>query len=405
MTYQSSDSMTDTAVILAPDDSGLAPLFGVPPIRRLVLILEGAGFKFFHVIGQVQPIIPLLGDLVPPTNFHAVNDPLLLENFTGKIFPAVDKPVVILKSNLVIDRDSFGRFMRADHGSVPRLMEPRTARGQGLYLVDPAEVGSGLRALWLEDESLSDLAGRSYKVHGTERFPFLVGRDGSGTRVAEGELVSGLSSQTADRDSFLSRHFDRPISRFVSRRLARTAITPNQITLIGVTLGLLAAFLFSRTGYWAPLAGAVLFLVCITVDGIDGEVARLKLMETRFGHYLDVVTDNVVHFAIFAGIAFGLFRASGDPLYLHALWVLMGGFTLCIFAVYQCILKRSPAELERSPRTVRLLALLTNRDFAYILLLLAVIHRLDWFLLGAAAGTYVFAAILWMMRWMETRHA
>ena len=79
------------------------------------------------------------------------------------------------------------------------------------------------------------------------------------------------------------------------------------------------ALLLSWSGYWPHLIGALLFLLCIIVDGVDGEVARLKLQETRFGHLLDVVTDNFVHLAIFARIALGLYHDSGDPVYIRLL--------------------------------------------------------------------------------------
>jgi hypothetical protein len=40
-----------------------------------------------------------------------------------------------------------------------------------------------------------------------------------------------------------------------------------------------------------------------------------------------------------------------------------------------------------------LAALLVNRDFAYLVVLLALIHRLSWFLFGATAGVYVVAIV------------
>lgn len=149
--------------------------------------------------------------------------------------------------------------------------------------------------------------------------------------------------------------------------------------------------------------GSLLFLFCIIVDGVDGEIARLKMQESPFGHQLDVIADNIVHSAIFVGLALGLYRVSGDPLYLHLLGILLGGFALCGIAVYQCILKRSSNELEQSGLALRIMALMSNRDFAYILVVLALIGRLHWFLIGAAGGTYLFAAVLWLINFHEKR--
>jgi phosphatidylglycerophosphate synthase len=215
--------------------------------------------------------------------------------------------------------------------------------------------------------------------------------------------MKALASQTAGTDGFLARHLNRRVSRPISRRLVLTPITPNQITLGGASIGMIGAFLLSWTGYWPHLIGALLFLFCIIVDGVDGEIARLKLQETPLGHLLDVITDNIVHIAIFVGIALGLYRDSGDPEYWRILGLLLGGFGLCGVAVYQCILKRSPDELRQSVKTIRIMVMLSNRDFAYVVVALALVQRLDWFLIGAAAGTYLFAAALWIISFYERR--
>ena len=149
--------------------------------------------------------------------------------------------------------------------------------------------------------------------------------------------------------------------------------------------------------------GSLLFLCCVVLDGVDGEVARLKLQESRFGHHLDIVTDNIVHIALFTGIALGLFRDTGDSRYLHALWLVLAGFGACALAVYYCILRRTGNELDRLPGTLRVMSLLTNRDFAYLVLFLAVAGRLNWFLIGAAIGSYFFAGILYVMKLYENR--
>jgi phosphatidylglycerophosphate synthase len=51
--------------------------------------------------------------------------------------------------------------------------------------------------------------------------------------------------------------------------------------------------------------------------GVDGELARLKMTESRFCARLDVTTDNLVHVALFAGIMTGCYRASGSQAYIY----------------------------------------------------------------------------------------
>ena len=217
--------------------------------------------------------------------------------------------------------------------------------------------------------------------------------------------IGSLAMPAMADDGFIARHFDRHISRRISSRLARTPMTPNGVTLVGMTIGLTAAFLLSLPGYLPHLLGSLLFVFCVIVDGVDGELARLKLQESRFGHYLDITTDNLVHLAIFVGIAFGLYHDTGNARYLRILWVMLGGFGLCLLAVYQCILRLSEDQLKASPNVIRFMALLSNRDFAYLIALLALVDRLNWFLIGSALGSYVFAAALWIIRYREGRRA
>ena len=393
----------NSAIILAPDDKGLQPLFGVPAVRRLALLARQMGLRAVHVIGHVEPLMPLLTDLIPQNAFHAAGDPVAWDAIVAGMSLPGDERVFVFESNLVIDRHSLAWLMEAGKGTGRYIMETFQKKGQGLYLVYPSDLGALLPALWLKDASLLNLSERAQKVGGVEGLPYAIDQGTEETRISEDKLIAALSFQTAADDGFLARHFDRLISRFISSRLAHTAVTPNQVTLGGVSIGLLGAFLLSRPGYWVQLMGAFLFLFCVIVDGVDGEIARLKLKETRFGHYLDVVTDNIVHIAVFMGIAFGLFNETCDPGYLHALWFLMGGFGLCVLAVYQCILRRSPEELERSPRMIRFMSLLTNRDFAYLVFLLAAVHRLNWFLVGSAVGAYLFALTLWAMSIYKNR--
>jgi len=101
----------------------------------------------------------------------------------------------------------------------------------------------------------------------------------------------------------LSRFRDRAndLLRPVAEAIARTGVSPNTLTFIGLVVGLVAAIFFARGEQ--QLAGLTL-LVAGFFDIIDGAVARVLRRETAFGGVLDSVVDRYVDFLIFAGIIY-----------------------------------------------------------------------------------------------------
>src|SRR5690348_2394122 len=132
--------------------------------------------------------------------------------------------------------------------------------------------------------------------------------------------------------------------------------------------------MFAAPGYWMRFLGALLFLLSITVDGVDGELARLTMTESNFGGMLDMVTDNVVHVALFIAIFIGCYRASGSPTYVNTLLPLvLGGFALCALATYLAF----HVEGEKAEEWLGQVDRISGRDFAYLLVILAAINRLN----------------------------
>jgi phosphatidylglycerophosphate synthase len=218
--------------------------------------------------------------------------------------------------------------------------------------------------------------------------------------AAERVLARTMRHDTVETDGFMARILDRKLSWRLSYLLAYTPITPNQVTLANTALGLGIAWMFAQPGYWIRMVAALLFVVSITIDGVDGELARLKMCESEAGKRLDQLTDNLVHIAIFIGITIGCYRVAHSPAYFYVLGVLLGGFGLCAISVNRAM-SVSSAGAEAFLRKVDRR---TGRDFAYLVLLLALLNRLNYFIVGAAVGTYVFAAVLWRVTsgWQRT---
>jgi CDP-diacylglycerol---glycerol-3-phosphate 3-phosphatidyltransferase len=85
------------------------------------------------------------------------------------------------------------------------------------------------------------------------------------------------------------------------RALARTPMTPNEITVIGtagVSAGALTLF---PTGHL--FIGAVVCAIFVLADMLDGALARIKGTSGKFGAFLDSTLDRVADAAIFGGLA------------------------------------------------------------------------------------------------------
>jgi MoaA/NifB/PqqE/SkfB family radical SAM enzyme/phosphatidylglycerophosphate synthase len=389
-------------VILVPDEKGMLPVFGLPAVRRLVLLARRAHLEPVYLIGRVELVQQAVFDLLPPQSIRPVEDPEDLERAIRELPLPRGTEVIVTKANHVIDQ-SLSDLVRSPPSQrlVPFLEEGKE-RAEALYLCEAGALlplSSGLLfGRWSREQPYSG----AVRIEGTSGLPCAV-EEGT-KKMCEAALIASSASHVKGDDSFLSRHVNRHISRLMSSRIVATAITANQITLVNGAIGVAGAFLLSMAGYWHHLAGTLLFLFCVIMDGADGEVARLKLGESSFGRSLDYAVDNVVHVAVFIGIAAGLYHETGRSQYILALSLLLVGFGLCALVVYRRILKRSPDELQGSPRLIRLMAtLLTNRDFAYVVLAFAIVGRLDWFLWATAWGTYLFAAVLEVAAFKEKR--
>lgn len=146
-------------------------------------------------------------------------------------------------------------------------------------------------------------------------------------KVARKILLSRLPSY---RDGIVARHLNRKLSIPLTGILAQTGITPNQVSLFTAALCLLSAASFAA-GH--PVWGGLLAQIASILDGVDGELARLKFLSSPFGELLDSVLDRYSDGIILMGMSIGAFLASLNP------WILVLGAAAMLGAPMSMIMK------------------------------------------------------------------
>ena len=372
------DTPSLLVVLPAPAGAGAPPpetmIAGLPLLRRIVLAAARAGFQRV---------------LVHP---HACPEPRLLEG-TGASMLRADSVLgapgrlVLLPVN-VLPQARWLRLLREmplDPGT-PAVDPSGTATMEG------AEGGVLLRSAG--DGALDLIAelGRRPRVASAGdpagRFP-LVGADGS--KAAEAWLLQSLIKDT---EGFMSRHVERRISLAITRRLVATSITPNAMTLVSLAVGLLGAPFFLSADPLLQVTGSLLFLTHSILDGCDGELARLKFLESPGGARLDFWGDNLVHVAVFASMAIGWSMAT------DATWPLLLGALAVTGTAAAAVLVSRQSAAAPTASTARLAEAVANRDFIYLVVLLACFGRAHWFLIPVALGTPIF---MLLVRWGARR--
>jgi phosphatidylglycerophosphate synthase len=127
-------------------------------------------------------------------------------------------------------------------------------------------------------------------------------------RIAHGEIARHPIATPADRraahrllyrilikpqDNAITRYLYRPISFPLTRLLVWTPITPNQVSYLVAALVALGCWLTATPSMARALAGTVIILAASYLDCCDGEIARVKLMSSRLGAWIDTVVDEL----------------------------------------------------------------------------------------------------------------
>ena len=134
---------------------------------------------------------------------------------------------------------------------------------------------------------------------------FLDASDPSKRQRAERVLLLQTEKST---DGWVSRRINRPQSRFLSRWFLKVGLGANAASAVSVVLGLACGVAAAQPGGWWLAVTGLLFQFASMFDGVDGEMARVTLRDSKVGAAIDSFADNLTYVATLVGFGVGWAR-------------------------------------------------------------------------------------------------
>jgi hypothetical protein len=128
------------------------------------------------------------------------------------------------------------------------------------------------------------------------------------------------SLKSIDVEEILDLTIYRPLSFLLVKLIYPTNLTPNQLSVIAMFLGILAGIFYGLGTHQFIIFAAASFFMCNVLDCADGQLARLKKNGTRVGRIIDGLIDYVTSLATFIGIGIAL---NNNPEFGPIYWVLI----------------------------------------------------------------------------------
>ncbi|NIS61910.1 MAG: HAD hydrolase-like protein [Proteobacteria bacterium] len=327
------------------DCKPLVSILGIPLIERVIRTAREAGVDDFYVTTgyqgeRIRAFLDRLADRLEVHITHIVNEDWEKENGLSvlKARDYLREPFLLLMADHIIDgsilvklknkritdgevllavdyaveankstrmNDATKVFVKGNSVTdIGKNIEKSNAYDTGIFLCSTAIFDALERSLEDGDSSLS--GGIRVMAQQGKVKVFDIGHsfwvdvdDGKQRRKAERLLCGNLIKPA---DGLISRCVNRRFSiGFFTPLFLRLYkdITPNQVSTVSFVIGLVSSFTFF-IGYAA--VGGLLIQISSILDGCDGEIARLKDMESSLGDFVDAVLDRYADGFIFLGI-------------------------------------------------------------------------------------------------------
>ena len=149
--------------------------------------------------------------------------------------------------------------------------------------------------------------------------------------------------------------FVRFIAKYPGSLLAKTKITPNQITFFGLIVNCVVAY-FIAQGRLSYFAVGILIWIAGFFDALDGSAARASGRSSLFGNFWDSVLDRYADSVIYFGILVHFLELGKNEYVLLIVIAIVGSLTVS-YTRAKAESLNVKCEVGLMPRSVRIIIL------------------------------------------------
>jgi phosphatidylglycerophosphate synthase len=371
---------------------------GVTAFKRLIFSLQRAGIENFIIFQQnstlsqqhsIETSIESDSRFKSNLQWHSLHNDSFSDNLNSiKLLPKLEK-VLLVEGDLLTTSELIKDFINSSNALEPIAITGlfnENRNSDGIYLLLPSDVENYLRFGSLKKEVTP--------VHLSG--PWFFRKRIKGSESTQSIEKGILDEHKLHYHQFMDIWLNSIFSIKISSLLVKTFLTPNQITILGLFIGLASGILFAQGNYWNTLIGGVLLSITAILDCCDGDVARLKFMESDFGENLDTACDNIINIFIFIGIMVGVARYDGLIQALIPFALVMFGGGWIFYLIY--FPKGGKGSYFTNTPMYNIIQILASRNFIYVILLFCIFNKLNWFLWIAGIGSIVFGFFIYRVK-------
>ena len=369
----------DALILFGKQSSGrsgtslpLRKFLGRSSIQRILNELARKGVRSCAILDteNSRDTLPTLKSQVEELSMKQMGVCYFNAESIDEVTLALSSQVAVVQANLVFD----GRLMNklVEHGVPSRLV---ASSGQVLGLARLNKEDFKLlqldQDLGIQLESFAHLSELStdsiakYVPSMRRSFPpyWQVLDQESDLYKAASKVMDSAQKGVLD---FPARYLHPIPENFLAKLAAKTNITPNQITVLSAVLAFVGTYYFATQAYLPALLIAVIAGI---LDGVDGKLARIKLLSSPFGDRLDHALDVTFEFSWYAAIGWGLYQSTGDwSLFIYGFFLI--GIMLIARALSGVYLLQTGHQIHDHTAFDRMVRLFAGRRNIFVFVLL-----------------------------------